>query len=413
MKQQQQHHHHHINRNPHNYHRVKFGKECPFIFLICSFAIYVMFVWNHHDQLTVVTTPSTITNDIPQQKRHRQQHQQPKEQQSASINDLSNTLLIDERPKKIPSSLLVNSTNVNRSRNSGKYAYAFLLGGASANYEGSDHRGGLYSVVVAAHTLRRQGSTADVVLMVQISSRSNATRLPKDEESVLRKSNIRVVYIPKYSSPQYEKFYALMMEKFRILTLDEYDRILYLDYDVMPRCNLDYMMELSFSRPDVLKENVVLAHLAEPSSGGFFILKPNKTDYRLLQRIVVDVENATMNMDFPHWDTKIGWGHPIVGPQDYWISSEGKKGYEWNWYGCQADQGLLYYWTKYVKRSVSILVTSAVEQWTTDPNTGRLLQERIDKGTIHPYSCSPGPKRRAAPYRDFVHLTGKKKPCTK
>jgi hypothetical protein len=202
-----------------------------------------------------------------------------------------------------------------------------------------------------------------------------------------------------------------MMEKFRILTLEEYDRVLYLDYDVMPRCNLDYMMELSYTqRNGLLKENVVLAHLAEPSSGGFFILKPSRADYRSLQQIIRNVENSTMYMDFPHWDTTVGWGQPIVGPKDYWISSEGKKGYEWDWYGCQADQGLLYYWTKYVKKSVSILVTSSVEQWGADPITGEPIQERIDKGTIHEHSCSPGPKRRAAPYRDFVHLTGKKKP---
>jgi hypothetical protein len=63
-----------------------------------------------------------------------------------------------------------------------------------------------------------------------------------------------------------------------------------------------------------------------------------------------------------------------------------------------------------MKKSVSILVTADVEQWGTDARTGDLVQERVDYRLLHGHSCSPGPKRRAAPYRDFVHLTGKKKP---
>jgi hypothetical protein len=290
---------------------------------------------------------------------------------------------------------------------SGKFAYAFLLGGAMSTKPGSDHRGGLYSVVAAAHNLRRHNSTADMILMVQISTTSNATRLPKQQEQVLRRQNIRVLYLPKYANPKFEKFYNLMMEKFRILSLTEYDRVTYVDFDVLPKCNLDYVMEMSAL--GLLKENVILANKIEPASGGFFVLTPSPNDYQRLQETIMNVENRTMHMKYPHWDKAVGWGHPIREEKnDYWITYKGEKGYEWNWYGVQADQGLLYFWTKYVQKSVSIIVSQSVEQWIG--NGTDVIQERVEDDLLSHYSCSNGPKRKAAPYRDFVHLTGRKKP---
>jgi hypothetical protein len=173
----------------------------------------------------------------------------------------------------------------------------------------------------------------------------------------------------------------------------------------MPLCNLDYMFRLSYE--GVLKENVVLANLLEPSSGGFFLLTPNSDDYRALQDIVIQVENRTLFMPFPHWNSTEGWGHAFVDG-DYWVNLKGEMGYEWDWYGVQADQGLLYFWSKYVKKSVSIIVHRSVEHW--EPKGIGVGLDRIDEGLLDQHSCSASPKRKAAPYRDFVHLTGKKKP---
>ena len=94
-----------------------------------------------------------------------------------------------------------------------------------------------------------------------------------------------------------------MMEKFRILKLTEYSRVMYLDYDVMPTCNLDYMFELSDPLPEStksfrLKENVILAYRSEPSSGGLFLVKPNSTDYDDIQRIIHEKETRSWNQSF-------------------------------------------------------------------------------------------------------------------
>jgi hypothetical protein len=87
-------------------------------------------------------------------------------------------------------------------------------------------------------------------------------------------------------------------------------------------------------------------------------------------------------------------------------------------YGSQADQGLLYYWTKYYKRQVSIVVIDKVEQWDADPeNATRSKKLRTEIGTLAEHSCSPPPRFKnknddivqAVPYRDFKHLTGRSK----
>ena len=189
----------------------------------------------------------------------------------------------------------------NKVGNNSKFAYAFLLGGAMSKKKGTDYRGGLYGVVVAAHNLRRQGSKADIVLMVQMSATTNATNLTEIEEELLQAMNIRVIYLPKASHYKLESFYSLMMEKFRILQLEEYSRVLYLDADMLPMCNLDYVMELS-ERGKLLQDNVVLAYKGEPASGGFFVLKPNATDYDELVNIIKTTERKYLKLEYPHWD---------------------------------------------------------------------------------------------------------------
>ena len=110
-----------------------------------------------------------------------------------------------------------------------------------------------------------------------------------------------------------------MLEKFRLLNLTDYSRVMYLDYDVMPTCNLDYLFDLSDPLSESsglvssavdsttnkmirLKENVIVAYKNEPSSGGIFILKPNATDYNHIRRIIYEKEVRSLEQPYPHWD---------------------------------------------------------------------------------------------------------------
>jgi hypothetical protein len=111
-----------------------------------------------------------------------------------------------------------------------------------------------------------------------------------------------------------------------------------------------------------------------------------------------------------------GWGH-VITPPDAWHSTrrrEGPNATDWTWHGDFADQGLLYYWTKYVKQDVSIVIGENVENWSGDRS--QLLHR-----SLSPYGCVPSeytkPNKYAhsgfsnmVPYRDFKHFTGHAKP---
>ena len=89
-----------------------------------------------------------------------------------------------------------------------KWAYAFLLGGARSDMIGTEYIAGLYSVVASAHQLRKLGSRADIILMVQIAAESPHQKLSEFEEEILQKMNIRIVYIPKFANASMECFYS-------------------------------------------------------------------------------------------------------------------------------------------------------------------------------------------------------------
>jgi hypothetical protein len=135
----------------------------------------------------------------------------------------------------------------------------------------------LYSVVAVVHKLRSLNSVADFVVMVQVSATTVATTLTPLESKVFENLNITVVYLPKQPLPEMETFYSLVVQgKFYILNLVQYSRVMFVDVDIWPRCNLDYLFELSEvemptnnntfstnnasldrSKP-VLKENIVI-----------------------------------------------------------------------------------------------------------------------------------------------------------
>ena len=71
-------------------------------------------------------------------------------------------------------------------------------------------------------------------------------------------------------------------------------------------------------------------------------------------------------------------------------------------HGVHADQGLLYHWTKYVKKSVTLIIEREIENWS-DKNGTAALESIVSKKLLNEASCS---KRNNAPYTDFKHFTG-------
>ena len=135
--------------------------------------------------------------------------------------------------------------------------------------------------------------------------------LPKEERHILTKSGVIIKYIPK---PSTDNFHTAMMDKFRILELTEYDRVIYLDADVIPTNNIDYIFEKSVGPDAVLQENIVLQNHLEPASGGFFMLKPSLNDFAEIQELIMKRQSEGY-----HFNEMIEWGHAITAP-DCWRS---------------------------------------------------------------------------------------------
>jgi hypothetical protein len=262
---------------------------------------------------------------------------------------------------------------------SSKYAYAYLLAGC--NPDKASYHGFLFNILISAHILQISGSEADFIVFVRMASDTKHKQLPDTEMEWLKRLQCRVIYLPKVEMGT-ENFDESQMLKFNILDLIEYRRVLYLDSDNMPVCNLDYIFDLSDNSDPILKENLVVAWNKEPSNGGFFMLKPGKGEHNELRAIIEEKQRD----DF---DEIKGWGHEIIRP-DSWKVIKGKQGRKWDFYAAHTDQGLLYHWVKYVKKNVSIVVSMyELQNWGVDSN-GTLVMENKTVGLpLYNYSCLP------------------------
>jgi len=117
--------------------------------------------------------------------------------------------------------------------------------------------GYVYNILVAAYILRLSGSSSDIIMvMVRMASRTQKTNLPSELERVFRNNNILLKYLPKAKG---DNFYTATMNEFEILNLVQNNRVLFLDSDIMPFCNLDYLFDLLEGTSARLQEIFLLA----------------------------------------------------------------------------------------------------------------------------------------------------------
>jgi len=302
------------------------------------------------------------------------------------------------------------------------FTYAFVLGGIDPIHP--TYRGILYSIYVAVYALRTYGSNADVVLFVQ-SSHSNATVetfLTFNERRVANDLAIQLRYLHTAIS---KGFHEITMNKFIILNLTEYEKVLFLDADVLPLNNLDYL----FHAP-VMKSTFSVATAGEPANAGLFLLSPGEGDYEealnVIERQRVSAQNIPGKVKF---DMVKGWGH-VIEPPDEWESTRTSgvtsRGTNWTFYCAPSDQGFLYYWTKYLKKDTSIMVRGELKNWGSHANETVKLESKhrdpfrkysndFQKRDLKRKWYQQCEKKRfewecLAPHRDYVHLAGTMKP---
>lgn len=296
-------------------------------------------------------------------------------------------------------------------RNTTKFAYAYVIGGCKP--EKPAYQNFIYDVLISTYFQRKENSKADVIVFIQMSHSSSFNTLPENDLHLLRSMHIKILYIPKASD---ESFYRIMLDKFRILELTQYDRVLFLDSDVMTLGNLDYLFVLSMQGK--LRENVGFAGKTEPMNGGTFLLTPQEGDYDRLINIIREKELRGSKLPFPHWDEVVGWGHAMnMEKGDCFEDLYFRKIALWNFHGAFADQGLVYHWVKYVKKSVSVIFRKdKVLHYGEDPDGIVRIQEIGDFGIFKNATlrdCFDSLKQREEcipPTSDYIHFTGSTKP---
>jgi len=323
------------------------------------------------------------------------------------------------------------------------YAYAFVIGGI--HEDRTAYRGFLYCVLVAVHSLRAKGSMADFVLWAQLSPDSKllgATNMNEigircrfskstfsgEDMRLLAALGIDVRFAEAHATG--ESYAQLMYHKFRVLTMTEYRRVIFLDADIMPLANLDYMFHLSDeaggpsnpSKDSALRPNVILATKGEPCNGAMFMVSPGETkaNWKIFVDIVERQKEEGLKMPYPHFDKNRGWGHSFVERGDKWEAIL-RNGTRWLFHAARFDQGLMYYYAKYAAQDVSIIIGPRLQNWVPGEDGE---PRKIFDGMFEPrkevnqtryefnqrcqgrdaFKCSN------APYRDFVHFAGRSKP---
>ena len=308
------------------------------------------------------------------------------------------------------------------------YAYLWIIGGV--NEDNFYYKGFVWDVLVSASMLRKLGSTADFWLYIRMSPDSKLDKLPAEDLRLLDALGVNVKHLDK---PVYESFGLLMFDKFLILNMTQYKRVMFLDSDTLPLTNMDYIFHLSDPDykllPTVMNPYLVLSSRREPTNGAMFVVEPSAWLYeQYLETVRLQREKA-LTMPYPHFSKGQGWGYDFTANNDHW-ESVWENGTAWNWHGSHVDQGLLYYLGKFVANKSSFAIGERLQNWKRVPGqkkpeleseTTGVLDKYQGKVISYQFQCDkPIEKRKGvnpkfdswchSPNNAFAHFNGDRKP---
>lgn len=248
-------------------------------------------------------------------------------------------------------------------KNVSRFAYATLIGGVKANT--TSYKGYVMNALIAKRKLRRAGSVADFVVMVEFEDWSKLHVLP--EAQLLNDEGIRVVYLPPWNIPSLasgNKFRAVSLHKVDVFCLTEYAAVQFLDADVVPKKNMDYAFNIvQPSGPT----QVFGAGVLEPLQAGWFMVSPSSLIHEFLLAQIGKKGLSLNNLN--RTDIEIGWGARI--PE--WSNlQKGKlqKGHNWGFNAAFYDQGFLYYYARFLSSgNAAIFYDDHYETWSNDGTT--------------------------------------------
>jgi hypothetical protein len=278
-------------------------------------------------QEIVVSRPTLSTSTAASEQQQRNLLPQP------SRGPAPLPMRIEEQTGKgtISESTTAATTSKDNINAQSKFAYVFMIGGVRPD-QTTKYHGYLYDILVSAKILKDRGSINDVVVWVQMSKSTSSTALTEVENNWLSQYGVQVRYLAKNKD---ESMATLMMQKFKVLDMTEYQRILFIDADVIPLGNLDYLFDLSVS--NVLKKNIIMPNEETAANGHFFLLEPVKGGWDQVQQIEHEARVRNFKEGIK-WNRTTGWGH-VIAPNDNWRSRMKSGDHLWSWYAAFLDQG--------------------------------------------------------------------------
>ena len=188
--------------------------------------------------------------------------------------------LNEEQQKVTGENQRVQESSIRRDPNPtkrSKYAYSTLISGFDEKFK---YRGFIYNALIMKKALKEQGSQADFIVMVAF--QNNHTEPYESDMNLLRRNGIIVHYLTRIldsSTPLH--FAEMALLKVTPWSFTEYDRVQFLDGDVMPTANMDCFFYLNM--------NAFTIGAVSPLNSGWYLALPNEEDYGYMIRKVIEL----------------------------------------------------------------------------------------------------------------------------
>eukprot|EP01038_Epipyxis_sp_PR26KG_P014701 gene14701-19754_t len=180
----------------------------------------------------------------------------------------------------------------------------------------------------------------------------------------------------------------------------QYDRIQYMDADILPHQNMDCLFYFS--------KNTFNTGNASPLNSGWYLAIPNIIDYENMKSL------ATKRLLLPKktWNEMNGWGMEILpyvhqlyyrGGEDG-NNNQNKIVKKWNFNGASLDQGLLLHYFIMNKQDGQLIDTSTVRVYNNNNNNNSKSFSTVSLSKSMEL-CDQIP-----PISMFYHFTGQSKP---
>lgn len=170
-----------------------------------------------------------------------------------AVSDKSNVILNNikynqsfARFEAIGGVKLFDSGIVNPAQNS-KNAYVTLISGINKSLK---YRGFLYNAIIMKKALLKLGSTADFIALIGFSSEtdeSRTTEIYKNDINLLKTHNIIVYVLPRLVDSSKLTFAEMALLKITPYSFTQYNRLQYLDGDVLPTRNMDCFFNIKYN----------------------------------------------------------------------------------------------------------------------------------------------------------------------